>query len=516
MMTELKSWYRERIPARIAALEEIREQLKTPSPESTATVRRIAHSLRGSGATYGFSEITESARMVEESQEDELLPRVEGLIRTLGSVHAGSPAAKTSILIVEDDEDQARYAARALASPDREILEARTAEEAQAILDEREVSLILLDLILPDADGRDFLSRLRQRLTTATVPVVILTVKRASQAKAECVAIGADDFLEKPVKAEALSAVVAARLRLGPVPGSEVDRDPLTGFLNRAAFMEQFRRIRAGITCSGEPAAAAILAVDDFDAIVKQHGGRTADAVMRHAAAVLSRNFRSGDVLARSGGCEFAVLFPKTNAAGASIALGKAHRTLRETPLTLGKGRVLELGFSSGLASLAPGKILVDVLAEAERHLHLAREAGGGRVVSAQDKIVPPRRRILIADDDELIRLVLQRLFELEGYETLLFSDGRAALDGALQNQVSMIITDGSMPVMDGFELVRRLRTHPNYRAVPVVMLTSMGSEEDVVRGLELGADDYVLKPFSSAELLARVRRLIRRLPLRV
>jgi diguanylate cyclase (GGDEF)-like protein len=384
------------------------------------------------------------------------------------------------------------------------------------ILDEREVSLILLDLILPDTDGRDFLSRLRERLTTATVPVVIVTVKPAVQARAECFALGADDFLEKPVTAEALREVVEARLRLGPGIAGECDLDPLTGLPNRAAFTEQFKRTRAGISSSCEPATAAILAIDDFEAVVKQPGGKTAAAVMRHTAAVLARTFRSTDFLARSSGCEFAVLFPKTSPAGASIALGKALRALRESPVALSKGRVLELGFSAGLAPLAPGRILADVMDEAERHLHLAREAGGGRVVSAQDKVVPSRRKILIADDDELIRMVLQRLFEREGYETHLFCDGSAALQGAIGQQFSLIITDGSMPVMNGFDFVRRLRAHPNYSAVPVLMLTSMGSEADVVRGFELGADDYVLKPFSSVELLARVRRLIRRSPIRV
>jgi len=515
-MTELKSWYRERIPGRVAALEEIRERLKTRSPESAEAVRRIAHSLRGSGATYGFPEISERARAVEESGEDELPPRVDALIRALGAAHAGSPPAGTSILIVEDDDDQARYMAHALASPDREILEARTAEEAQAILDDREVSLIVLDLILPDVDGRDFLSRLRGQLATATVPVVIVTVKPAVQAKAECFALGADDFLEKPVKAEALKEVVAARLRLEPGIANDCNRDPLTGLPNRAAFTEQFKRTRAGIACTREPATAAVLALDHFEDLVEQPGGKTADAVIRHAAAVLSRTFRSADFLARSGGCEFAVLFPKTTPSGASIALGKALQALRESPVALGKGRVVELGFSAGLAPLAPGRILADVLDEAERHLHLAREAGGGRVVTAQDKIAPSRRKILVADDDELIRMVLQRLFEREGYEVELFGDGRDALQGATEGQFSMVVTDGSMPVMNGFEFVRRLRAHPNYSAVPVLMLTSMGSEADVVRAFELGADDYVLKPFSSVELLARVRRLIRRSPVRI
>ena len=74
-----------------------------------------------------------------------------------------------------------------------------------------------------------------------------------------------------------------------------------------------------------------------------------------------------------------------------------------------------------------------------------------------------------------------------------------------------MAILDVKMPEMDGFELLDRLRKVPNYYEIPIMMLTSMGREEDIARGFELGADDYMVKPFSPVEVLARVRRLLSR-----
>jgi diguanylate cyclase (GGDEF)-like protein len=511
-MMELKSWYRHRLPDRLAALKEVRTQLKDQAPESVEAVRRIAHSLRGSGATCGFPEIAESARLLEEADDRSLLGGVESLIGTLDSVCAETGTEMTSILLIEDDEDQARFITELLTVPGREILQARTAAEARAILMEREVSLVLLDLILPDMDGRTFLSRLSERFFTARIPVIVLTVKRASQARAECFALGADDFVEKPVKGEALTEAVDERLRLGPGVARALNRDPLTGLLNRAAYRNLLQRACAAFGGSA-PATAATLALDSFEAIVKEHGARKADAAVRHAASVLQRSLRSSDALARFGGAEFNVLLPNTDPAGAAMALGNALQALRENPLDLGKLTPLPLGFSAGIASIAPGNSVEQVLGEADRHLHLAQDAGGGRVVSADDKLVPSRRRILVADDDELMRMVLEALLVREGFEPLLFADGRAALEAAAVNSVSMVITDGSMPVMNGFELVDRLRKLPGYTNVPIVMLTSMGSENDVVRGFELGADDYVVKPFSSAELLARIRRLLKRVP---
>lgn len=511
-MIALRNWYRERLPGRIAALEEVRSRLKKEVPGTTDAVRRIAHALRGSGATYGFREITDAAGHLEEARDTDLLPCLDALIRTLDSVLADAVPRRKTILVVEDDEDQARFMVEALAATDRDLLVARTAEEAQAILERQDVSLILLDLVLPDSDGRNFLSRLQERIGTAQIPVVVLTALRARQARAECLALGADDFIEKPVRLERLQETVAGRLRLGAGMARELGRDRVTGLPNRAAFHEHVKRIRSGIVNSHDPTAAAILALDRFESLIQEHGPKAGDAAMRHAAKILAQTLRSSDFLGRWNGCEFTALLPRTEPAGASVALRTALEALRESPLRFGKSSI-PLSFSAGLSLVQPGRILDDVLDEADRHLHAAQEAGGGRIVSAQDNLLPPRRKILIADDDELIRMLLRRLLEREGYEVLQCSDGLAALRAAVETPVSMVITDGSMPVMDGFELVGRLRALPKTAALPILMLTSMGSEPDVVKGFELGADDYVVKPFASAELLARIRRQLKRVP---
>jgi two-component system cell cycle response regulator len=493
-MLELKNWYRERLSTRIAALEEARAGLQKGDPEAVDSVRRLAHSLRGSGATYGFPEITESARAVEEAEDKGLVECAEALIRTLRTVHAGVRPPRMSILVVEDDEEQSRFIVEALSAPDRDVYEARTAAQAQAELEEREVSLIVLDLILPDTDGRNFLVRLRERLATAAVPVIVLTVKRASQAKAECLALGADDFIEKPVGREALRAAVDARLRAGCETPRELRRDPLTGLPNRAAFNETFQRARHGI--GGGPLTVALLEVDGYAGLA---GTDAADEALRRAAGALARSLRPADFLARWSGGEFAVLFNRTDAVDAASALGKALKAAGP-----------EAAFSAGVVPVFEGLSLDDVISDADRYLHAAKHSGGGRVVSANDRVSAPRPRILIAEDDELIRLVVKRLLEREGFEVLPFADGAAALQGAIENPCALIVTDVRMPGMDGFEFLRRIRALPEYAAIPVVVLTALGSEEDVVRGFELGADDYIVKPFSSAELVARVRRLLK------
>jgi DNA-binding response OmpR family regulator len=96
-----------------------------------------------------------------------------------------------------------------------------------------------------------------------------------------------------------------------------------------------------------------------------------------------------------------------------------------------------------------------------------------------------------------------------EGFEVMDFLNGEDAFTWAADSDFDLAVLDVKVPGMDGFELLERLRAMPRLDDVPIVMLTGLGSEADVIRGLELGANDYMLKPFSPTELLARVRRLL-------
>ncbi|HEY3457364.1 MAG TPA: response regulator transcription factor [Bryobacteraceae bacterium] len=118
------------------------------------------------------------------------------------------------------------------------------------------------------------------------------------------------------------------------------------------------------------------------------------------------------------------------------------------------------------------------------------------------------RTRVLVVDDDtKLCRLIHDYLAPL-GYDVAVEHTGPAGLEAALGNSFAAVLLDVMLPGMDGFEVLRRLRSHST---VPVLMLTGRGEEPDRIVGLELGADDYLPKTFSTRELLARLRAVIRR-----
>ena len=119
--------------------------------------------------------------------------------------------------------------------------------------------------------------------------------------------------------------------------------------------------------------------------------------------------------------------------------------------------------------------------------------------------------RILVVDDELRYVRAIQVNLKASGYEVLTASNGQTAVDLVATEEPDLIVLDIRMPGMDGFEVCQRIR---EFSAVPIIMLTALASDADKVKGLDIGADDYVTKPFSAEELLARVRAALRRVEL--
>src|SRR5215207_7176028 len=118
---------------------------------------------------------------------------------------------------------------------------------------------------------------------------------------------------------------------------------------------------------------------------------------------------------------------------------------------------------------------------------------------------------VLIVEDDPALLRGLRDNFESQGYQVQVARDGREGMSTALANPPDLLLLDIMLPKMNGYEICRAIRA--KHLEMPIIMLTAKGREEDIVRGLELGADDYVTKPFSIRELMARAKAFLRRRP---
>ena len=118
--------------------------------------------------------------------------------------------------------------------------------------------------------------------------------------------------------------------------------------------------------------------------------------------------------------------------------------------------------------------------------------------------------RVLVIEDDVHIAQVLTFMLERQGYKVIYAEDGRAAVQHIVSSPVpDLVLLDVMLPFVDGFEVLNLLRAREGWETVPVLMLTAKSSEQDTVRALDAGANDFIIKPFQPLELLARLRRYL-------
>jgi two-component system phosphate regulon response regulator PhoB len=122
-----------------------------------------------------------------------------------------------------------------------------------------------------------------------------------------------------------------------------------------------------------------------------------------------------------------------------------------------------------------------------------------------------PKPRVLIVEDEDAQAEVLRYNFDREGFDAFVAGDGYDAIIAVEEQQPDLVLLDWMLPGKSGIAVCQELRSRPETRALPIIMLTARGEEADLIRGLESGADDYVVKPFSPSELVARVRAVLRR-----
>ncbi|MCK9606684.1 MAG: phosphate regulon transcriptional regulator PhoB [Methylomonas sp.] len=118
---------------------------------------------------------------------------------------------------------------------------------------------------------------------------------------------------------------------------------------------------------------------------------------------------------------------------------------------------------------------------------------------------------ILVVEDEDAIREMLVMVLEQADFQVTAAASAEEALQSLAENRVDLLVLDWMLPGISGVELARRLKREPGFKDLPIILLTARGEEEDKIRGLEIGADDYITKPFSPKELIARIKAVMRR-----
>lgn len=410
----------------------------------------------------------------------------------------------SGLLIVEDDPEIAYLLRAILEEPGRTLHPAESGEEAVEIAERETIDLIVLDLILPDVDGRALLTRFRSEPKTAAVPIIVVSARGGADIRQDCYSLGADLYVEKPFDPDVVATDVRTRLERSAARTRAAEVDEITGLPNRSGARARFQE-------AGSSAALALIQLDGFLSVTERWGWDFGEDILRSVAEPMRGAMGEGAFLARLGAGEFIVLADRMDEPSVVERAERILDRLREVSIDAPDGETFRLTASIGVIDVAERTTLNQALDEARVRLFRAQEAGRNQVVARDAAPTQTTGRVLVAEDDEISATILLHRLEKEGLDVVRVDNGREVYEMALDDTPDLLILDVKMPGMDGFEVLERLRRTPSFSAVPIIMLTSMGSEADVVRGFQLGADDYVLKPFSPVELSARVWRLLRR-----
>ena len=205
-------------------------------------------------------------------------------------------------------------------------------------------------------------------------------------------------------------------------------------------------------------------------------------------------------------------MLPDTTEQQAYLALERLRETFAQRLLNYA-GNTFSVTFSCGIKEVGEQDTSLNHLLNlADAAMYSAKRVGRNRVISynsLQDETQNKKTVLIVDDENTLLKLLGDHLTEI-GYNVLVATNGQHALELIASQAIDAVILDLCLPDMDGLEICRKIKENPNTRSQRVVILSKRSSEEDIVEGFNCGADDYITKPFSMAELEVRILRVLK------
>nr|WP_285885158.1 diguanylate cyclase [Mesobacillus subterraneus] len=425
------------------------------------------------------------------------------------------------VQIIDDDVSMLILLKEALEEKGWMVITNTEPEKAVSQYYDLQPDCLVIDVDLPAKNGFQLLEDIQQHNHKQFIPKVITSIQNDRKTRINAYEMGADDFIEKPIDIEEFIVRINRQLQRKQIFDQSVLIDELTQVYNRRFLFDLLERYLKDFERSEIPFSVALLDLDYFKNVNDTYGHLTGDKVLEIFASFLKENLRSTDIVFRYGGEEFVVLFPRTNDEEAMAVVNRILDQFSKIAFQE-HDQSFNISFSAGIYMVSkPEEGSLDILKMADQALYEAKENGRARVESANEAIQPVNNilNVSVIDDDAIIRTLLVRVLktidtgkvvlDIESYENGEKFLGSGRLE---QKGKHFLVLDGVMPVMDGIEVLTKVKNNVNWGQVHVLMLTGRKTEYDIARALKLGADDYVTKPFSITELQARIQRLIQRM----
>lgn len=508
-------------PGRFELLTVLIETAGGGDAEALADLRHTAHRLVGRAGATQFLRLAQHAAALETiatpdpgtAFDDGAASRLLGeMWGAFTEERSAVPAKETvapppvelrqTVLIADDDEDQHYLMSRLLHRAGYKVAVVTKGADVVAQAQATRPAVILLDVQMPDQDGFTTARQLKAHPDTAGIPLMFLTGRSTVDDRLAGLRIGADDYVSKsvdprelvlrvqklcdrvpasPLAAPPTSDAVAApdSPPAGPTPVGT--RPPDRPWLTREVFAERVRGLVIGTW-----GALVLLRAPSESVSVGQW---------------LAEQLRRRDLVGETDGGEWMLFLPEESASGLGARLSDL---LDQLKLTIGAP------VAAGLAgSTAPGGSFDTLVEQADQALAHARSRGQLLAEFGHTGVAGASPMVLLTDDDPEVTRITDAHVRAGGYRTQLAFDGEAALQMIREQRPDAIVLDLMLPKRTGFDVLAELRQMPAPRP-SVLVLSARGREEDVTRAFALGADDYMIKPFSPQELIARLGRLLR------
>ena len=307
------------------------------------------------------------------------IARLLDMIDTLTSEEKQEPY---HILIVDDDPDQVSYYALVLQQAGMITSVASDPKTVLDILVEAKPELILMDLYMPECNGTELLSIIRQQEVFVGIPIVFLSVEEDKQKKLDAIRYGGDDFLTKPVDPEYLITSISNRVSRTRNMRFFMERDSLTGLLNHSNLREHLTREILRATRAQSNLCFAMIDLDHFKLVNDTHGHLIGDKVLKSLSRMLQERLRRTDIIGRYGGEEFGVILLNTDGNNGERILNEVRNNFSRIHHQA-EDEEFFVTFSCGIACFSAFQDARSITNAADRALYEAKEGGRNRVALA-------------------------------------------------------------------------------------------------------------------------------------
>jgi two-component system, cell cycle response regulator len=509
-------------------------------------IYRFLHNLKGTAGTVGLQEVEQFAEatlpyFMESSLKswtslewgDYLYPLIPlfdqdssaslGSVKQLDKKGHDVSLPHNDILLIDDDVELVAYLKESLEKQNYYVSIALSAERGLKIFYETKPDLILLDILLPDISGIEVLNQIIGKAKKERIPIIIISGEYSKATQLHAYRLGVMDFLSKPVDIDLFLALIKNRFELKREWQESIIVDELTGAFNRKHFNQVMKQLICDFKRTERVFSLALIDLDYFKKINDTYGHLVGDEVLQSLSELVQSSIRMEDTFCRFGGEEFAVFLPNTDASSALTVIHRIQERFAATDF-FAKNEIFHVTFSSGISEVTAAENIADkIVEEADQALYASKDAGRNQTMLYTDHLSSTKKHsvlnVIIVDDDALIRKIVTHqmdTWEPEDIAEVNISSFANGLDFLQSDWYSMdekyiILLDGVMPDLDGVEVLERIRkTYPEVNIL-VIMLTGRNNQADIVHALQMGADDYVVKPVHMPELLSRMERLAHR-----